>query len=160
MSYAPKLYLETTIFNFYFLEKESQKVEATYKLFEAIGKGKYAAFTSDYVLKELARANPIKYRKMASLIEKYVNYVVFLKSDIDFLADVYVEKGIIPEKYITDARHIAVATVCDLDFVVSFNMGHIVKSKTMIGTGFANLRHGYRQVGLCSPREIIEYGFD
>jgi hypothetical protein len=57
----------------------------------------------------------------------------------------------------TDAQHIAAATINKLDFVVSFNLGHIVKPKTMIGTGFANLHHGYHQVGLCSPLEVIDY---
>ncbi|MDR3325644.1 MAG: hypothetical protein LBS82_06655 [Spirochaetaceae bacterium] len=57
----------------------------------------------------------------------------------------YVEKHIIPSKSRDDGLHIAVATVNDLDFVVSCNMGHIDKRKTMIGTGFINLRAGYEQ---------------
>jgi len=160
MNYIPKLYLETTIFNFYYIDKESQKKEDTHKLFEAIRKGKYAAFTSEYVLKELARDNNIKFRKMINLIEKYVYSMVSLEEEINFITKVYIGKRIIPNKYLTDAKHIAMATVNNLDFVVSYNMGHIVKLKTMIGTGFANLHHGYRQIGLCTPREIVEYDFD
>jgi hypothetical protein len=40
--------------------------------------------------------------------------------------------------------HIAVATVKNLDFVVTCNMGHMNKQKTMIGTGFINLRPGIK----------------
>jgi hypothetical protein len=36
-------------------------------------------------------------------------------------------------------------------------MGHIVKQKTMIGTGFINLRAGYKQIGLSSSMEVMEY---
>ena len=157
MRYIPKLYLESTIFNFYFLEKESQKMEDTHKLFEAIKKGKYKAFTSEYVISELALDDLSKFKRMKGLIEKYIHYIISFKKDVNFMAEVYIKKGIIPSKYSTDAKHIAAATVHNLDFVVSFNLGHIVKPKTMIGAGFANLHHGYRQIGLCTPREIIEY---
>jgi hypothetical protein len=44
-----------------------------------------------------------------------------------------------------------------LDCVVSFNMGHIVKPKTMIGTGFINLYEGYRWIGLAPPTELINF---
>jgi hypothetical protein len=42
-----KLYLETTIFNFYF-EEERDGHDATMRLLEAIGAGKYKGYTSDY----------------------------------------------------------------------------------------------------------------
>ena len=73
------------------------------------------------------------------------------------MAGIYIEKGIIPEKFIDDAVHIATATVNNLDFVISYNLGHIVKTKTMIGVGIANLREGYRQIGLATPTEVLEY---
>jgi hypothetical protein len=76
---------------------------------------------------------------------------------VDPLADLYVVWNIIPVKYRTDAVHIATATVNGLDCVVSFDMGHIVKPKTMIGAGFINLYGGYRWIGLATPTEVIEY---
>jgi hypothetical protein len=69
----------------------------------------------------------------------------------------YIKKDIIPSKFRDDALHIATATVNNLDFVVSYNLGHIVKTKTMIGAGLANLREGYRQIGLSTPTEVLEY---
>jgi len=48
-------------------------------------------------------------------------------------------------------------TVNNLDFVISYNQGHIVKVKTMAGTGLANLRAGYRYIGLATPTEVLEY---
>ena len=66
-------------------------------------------------------------------------------------------KGIIPAKFQEDALHIATAVVNNLDFVLSFNYGHIVKTKTMIGVGLANLREGYCQIGLSTPTEVLEY---
>ena len=69
----------------------------------------------------------------------------------------YIEKSIIQEKHPEDALHIANAIVNNLDLVISYNMGHIVKIKTIIGAGFINLRAGYRQIGLSTPTEVLEY---
>jgi predicted nucleic acid-binding protein len=157
MSYIPEIYLETTVFNFYYLEKDSRKKEDVHKLFRGIKKGKYKVYTSEYVLGEITRDSPERFRKMKDLIDKYVQNILSFIEEAQSLADVYIANHIIPVKYITDALHIATATVNKLDFVVSFNLGHIVKPKTMVGAAFANLHHGYRHIGLCTPSEVVEY---
>jgi hypothetical protein len=95
--------------------------------------------------------------ELVGLFNKYIKKVFQSDAEIEHLASLYVSKHIIPAKSMTDALHIATATVNKLDFVVSCNMGHIVKEKTMIGTGFINLRAGYRHIGLSTPTEVIEY---
>ena len=57
-----------------------------------------------------------------------------------------------------DGVHIAMATVYDLDFIVSFNFKHIVKRKTVTMTEAVNLREGYKRVGIFSPTEAIDNG--
>jgi len=52
--------------------------------------------------------------------------------------------------------HIAIATVYDLDMIISMNFQHIVKRKTKIGTGNINALNGYRVVEICSPMEVVE----
>ncbi|GHU49086.1 hypothetical protein FACS1894200_07250 [Spirochaetia bacterium] len=73
------------------------------------------------------------------------------------MADIYIARGIIPVIYPDDARQIALAAIERLDCVVSWNMGHIVKQKTMIGTGLVNKREGYPQICLATPKEIMDY---
>ena len=141
MRYIPKLYLETTIFNFYFAGKGGKKQQDTIKMFEAIKKRRYEAFVSVFVYREISRATSFKFRKMKFLIDNYTSNILGYNQEIMDLANEYINNGIIPPKYIDDALHIAVASVNKLDFVVSFNMGHIVTPKTMIGTGFINLDH-------------------
>lgn len=54
----PKIYLETTMFNFFFEEDRDIAHESTVALFQEIAVGKYTAFTSAYVLDELEKAPP------------------------------------------------------------------------------------------------------
>ncbi|GHU50156.1 hypothetical protein FACS1894200_09470 [Spirochaetia bacterium] len=65
--------------------------------------------------------------------------------------------GIIPVKYYDDAVHIAATVVNELNCILSCNMGHITKQKTMIETGFANLREGYKWIGISTPMEVVSY---
>jgi hypothetical protein len=106
---------------------------------------------------EIKAASKEKSEKMDALSEKYIKGFIIPSPEADQMANTYIKKGIIPSKFKEDAFHIATATVNNFDFVVSYNLGHIVKTKTMIGSGFANLREGYRQVGLSTPTEVLEY---
>jgi len=69
----------------------------------------------------------------------------------------YIANGIIPEKYLADALHIAIASVNELDMIISMNFQHIVKRKTKIATANINALNGYREVEILTPMEVIEY---
>ena len=157
MKKLPKLFIETTVFNFYFESRQGKKHKDAIRLFEEIAKGRYDAYTSEAVIEELNAAPEEKREQMIALSEKYMKDVIKTSAAAELLAKAYIEKGIIPEKSWKDALHIAVAAVKNLDFVISFNQGHIVKTKTMIGTGLANLRQGFKQIGLSTPTEVLEY---
>ena len=157
MNNIPKLFIETTVFNFYLEGKQGKKQKDAMRLFEEIAKCKYEAYSSEEVLRELQKATADKYEPMLCLYGQYIKETIVTSSKARLLAELYIDKGIIPRKYLTDALHIAMSTVNNLDFVVSFNQGHIIKTKTMIGTGLINLRQGFRQVGLGTPTEVLQY---
>jgi predicted nucleic acid-binding protein len=157
MKYTPKLFIETTVFNFYFEGKQGQKQKDAIRLFEEIANGKYEAYTSQSVINELKDASIEKYKKMKIILQKFIKEVIISSPRAKRMAGIYIAKGIIPEKYMDDAIHIATATVNNFDFLISYNQGHIVKTKTMIGAGLANLHEGYRQIGLSTPTEVLEY---
>jgi hypothetical protein len=152
-----KLFLDSSVFNFCVDGKQGHKQRETEKLFAAIKTGKYEAYTSTAVTEELNDAPKAKRDEMNGLVKGYVKEIFDPDAEAKRLADMYVAKHIIPPKSRDDGLHIAVATVHDLDFVVSCNMGHIDKRKTMIGTGFINLRAGYKNIGIASSMEVIEY---
>ena len=93
---------------------------------------------------------------MIALLSQYSITVLPTSTEAEKLAAAYVAEKIIPKKYITDAVHIAMATVSDIECIVSFNFQHIVKRKTVIMTELVNLREGYRRIGIFSPTEVIE----
>ena len=151
----PKIYLETTLFNFY-VDKARDAHTDTVKLFKEIAAGKYAAFTSTYVTDELEDAPEEKRDRMMRLIAEYGITVLAPSDEAVIIADVYVREGVIPEKYRTDGLHIAIATVNELDMIISMNFQHIVKRKTVLMTAHINTMLGYRTIEIYSPMEIVE----
>ena len=151
----PKIYLETTMFNFYF-DTDRDAHKATVKLFEKISAGEYEAYTSVYVLDELESAQEPKKSNMLALIDKYRVRVLEVENAAEKLAEMYVNEGVVPVKFAYDGIHIAIATINDLECIFSLNFKHINKLKTKTMTSVINAREGYRQVMIASPMEVVE----
>ncbi len=54
-------------------------------------------------------------------------------------------------------RHIAIAiaTVSDLDLILSWNFKHIVNYNRIKQFNSINIREGYKEIDIFSPREVI-----
>jgi rRNA-processing protein FCF1 len=154
---VPKIYLETTVFNFPFVDDAPDKRADAIRLFEEIAERKYEPYTSAYVIGELNKTEDEALRNdMIALIGKHNVQILAISPEAETLAEYYVSEGVIPQKYATDATHIAVTTVNDLDIIVSYNFQHIVKRKTILMTGIINKREGYKQIEIYSPTEVVE----
>jgi rRNA-processing protein FCF1 len=154
----PTVYLETTIFNFPFTDDAPQYRADTLRLFDEIKAGKFRPYTSEYVLDELEDTkDQWKLKEMKALIADCKVEVLPVNDETMRLADLYLAERVIPEKYSTDAIHIAAATVAELDYIISLNFKHIVKHKTIIETEFINAREGYKRLFIHTPAEVIDY---
>ena len=152
----PKIYLETTLFNFYFDTDRDVLHTDTVKLFAEIAEGKYEAYTSDAVTDELKAAPAPKSVMMLALIDKYKIKMLAANDAVDKLVAIYIAEGVVPAKYKTDGVHIAVAAVNGLDIVASLNFKHIVKIQTTLRANAINVLRGFRPIVIASPMEVIE----
>ncbi|MDR2600569.1 MAG: hypothetical protein LBC73_09885 [Oscillospiraceae bacterium] len=150
-----RIYLETTLFNYYY-EYNREAHADTVKLFEEIKAKKYEAFTSVYTVDELQEAPTERAEKMINLIIEYNITVLDSSEEANMLATTYQNQGIIPLGSIIDAQHIAVASVNDMDMIISLNFKHIVRKKTVIMTGRVNTDFGYRPIEIHSPMEVVD----
>ena len=150
-----KVYLESTLFNYYF-DADRDAHADTVTLFEECASGKFEPYTSLYVIDELEDAPTEKRDKMIALIKQYNITVLAATDETDTLARQYISEGALPQDSLTDASHIAVAAVNALDKIVSLNFRHIVREKTIEMTGKINKRLGYPKVKINSPMEVID----
>jgi predicted nucleic acid-binding protein len=70
----------------------------------------------------------------------------------------YAEHGALPPKFRNDMLHIALATVADVDVLVSWNFKHIVRLDKIRIFNAVNLELGYKQLQIRSPREVTSHG--
>ena len=153
-----KIYIETTLFNYY-VDESKEDCQVTIAFFEAITSGQFEGYTSAYTIGELESAAEPKRTKMLDLVKKYHIMILGASDKADHLASIYVQNGIIPEKKIIDAQHIAIATVNDIGMIFSYNFKHINKLKTKNMVPAINLNEGYRPVIITQPKEVIDYDY-
>ncbi len=76
------------------------------------------------------------------------------------VATVYEARGILAARFRNDMLHIALATVADVDMVVSWNFRHVVRFEKIRLFNAVNLELGYKPIQIYSPREVTSYDTD
>jgi hypothetical protein len=150
-----KLYLETSIFGFLVGTRQDPYTVATERLFQEITEGRFDAFISDEVLRELRRSPEPLQGQLFRIISAHDLHELAVSQDARELSARYIEAGIVPAKVEPDALHIATATVNGLDILVSWNLQHIVKVKTRREVNAINALWGYKAIDLATPEEVI-----
>lgn len=152
------LYLDTSVMSFALSDDiASDDRDITLTLIQEINDGKYEAFISDVVIRELGNTrDSVKRDRLLKLVnEVEFSEVLTVDEEIDKLADKYVEEGIIPPVYRDDALHIALTSVKGIDILISWNFRHLVKHKTRIKVSGVNTMLGYKAIDICTPWEVI-----
>lgn len=80
--------------------------------------------------------------------------VLSVTSEVIDLADAYQKQGILTSKYYEDGLHIALATIAEVDVLVSWNFKHIVQFFKIRQFNAMNLSLGYKTIQIFSPREV------
>ena len=73
------------------------------------------------------------------------------------IARAYVKAGIVTPNSRSDAIHVAMATVSNCAAIVSWNFRHIVHFQKIPLYNAVNALHGYPDIVICSPQEVIDY---
>jgi len=147
----PRIYVDTSVIGGCF---DSEFEMYSNKLFEEFIGGKKKLVISDLVLFELEGA-PENVREILNRIPEGNIEYVFLNEESLWLANSYLKEGVIAENSLSDARHIAIATVEKVDVLTSWNFKHIVNLTRIHLINSVNLKLGYPIIEIRSPMEVI-----
>lgn len=150
-----KLYIESSVINFAYADDEPDRVKITKNFFESSIK-RHELFISELVLEEIEKTKGPKKERMSNFVVKHAFSVLPNSGEAEQLASKYVKAGLVPEKYINDAIHLALATINKMEVLVSWNMEHIVKLKTIVGVNRINKDEGYGNILIMTPEEVLE----
>ncbi len=148
-----KLYLDTTIPNFLFAEDAKEKQRITQILFQPNIWIQYEFYISVVVIREIKRATA---QKQKQLMENLVDVEILeLTEEADLLALAYLKAEALPKSSFEDAQHVAIASVHNLDAVVSWNFKHLVNLRRVKFLNLVNEEMGYKHIEIVSPQEVI-----
>ena len=153
----PRLYLETSVWNFIFADDAPEKKQITLAFFNKVKNGEYEIFISDTVIQEIERADEDKKRQLFESIEHYKPKVLEINDDVGRMSREYISEGVIPQTKLDDATHAAVATVHRLDALISWNLKHLANYNKMERINEVNIRNGYsKRLELITPMEVSD----
>jgi predicted nucleic acid-binding protein len=154
----PRLYIETSTWNFYFADDAPEKMDITKNFFRAVEKGSYQIFISETVLREIANASEPKRRMLFDLISKYSPEELEISEDAVELVEAYLQHNVVPDKKRDDAFHVAAATVHEIDAIVTWNFKHLANLRKEELFNAVNLERGYiRGIKILTPMEVVTY---
>lgn len=151
-----RIYIDTSVIGGCF---DAEFAPWSNSLVEDFRKGIFKAVLSQVVAAEVADAPPqvqAIYEELFGLGSEIVNY----SNEAGELATAYQQRGILTPKYFIDGLHIALATVAEVDLLVSWNFKHIVHFDKIRLFSSVNLSLGYKPLQIFSPREVTSYEQD
>lgn len=146
-----RIYIDTSVIGGCF---DEEFAEDSIKLFDEFISGDKILVVSDVLLLELEGA-PEKVRNMLNKVPSDNIEYVSLDEESIALANAYIKEGAVAEKSLSDARHIAIATVERVDVLVSWNFKHIVNINRIHLLNSVNLKMGYPMLEIRSPKEVL-----
>ena len=149
-----RIYLDTSVFGGYY---DIEFEEFTKPLFERINNGEFTIIFSTMLETELEFA-PEKVRKIVRSIESEDTEFVEETDVAVELATEYITENVVGKTSYPDCLHIALATINQADILISWNFKHIVNVERIRGYNSINIKNGYKQLDIRSPRELMNYG--
>jgi len=154
MNKSTKVYVDTSVIGGCFDPEFSQWSNG---LFEDFKSGLFIPVVSEIVMAEIGQAPDKVIQKYSELVN-YNLIILEINDDVIDLADRYLSRGILSKNFLGDARHIAFASVFEIDLLVSWNFKHIVHFDKIRMFNEVNLENGYKQIYIYSPREVTDHG--
>jgi len=147
-----RVYADTSVFGglfdveFHFDSRE---------FFDEVESGRFRLVISPIIELELQEA-PEQVRQSFEKLARIAETIV-ISDEARALCDAYIDARVVGERYLTDALHVALATVAGCRAIVSWNFKHIVHFDKIPMYNGVNKAMGYGEIAVHSPQEVIDY---
>ena len=146
------LYLETSVIGAYLDNGEPFRRDLTIRWWEH-EMLEYRAVVSPLVTRELERVPEPHRTGYLKLIEPLEQ--VELTDEAAILADGYIARGIFHRRYIADALHVAVASFHKIDYLVTWNFGHLANVRRQARIRLFNTAAGFFVPMIVTPEFLV-----
>ena len=151
-----RIYIDTSVFGGYF---DEEFAEHTIPLFERLKNKEFTLLFSTVTQDELDNAPTNVKELVRSIKSDFTEFLDTTEEAID-LATEYISENVVGQTSYADCLHIAIATVNRADLLISWNFKHIVNMQRIRGYNSINIKNGYKQLEIRSPRDLRKYEDD
>ena len=146
------LYIETSVIGAYLDNGDPFRRDITIRWWEH-ELSEYDVFSSMLVQRELERIAEPHRSGYLNLIRplKYLD----LAEEVAILAEGYIERGIFHRKFIADAIHVALASFHKIDYLVTWNFGHIANVRKQARLKLFNTTAGFFSPVIITPEFLV-----
>jgi predicted nucleic acid-binding protein len=145
-----RVYVDTSVFGGIY-DVEFDTPSQTF--FDQVKSGRFSLVISAVVQNEIENA-PQQVKDFFDDMLSHAEITDISEEAIE-LQNAYLQNNIVSAKYADDALHVAVATVAGCSLIVSWNFKHIVHFQKIPLYNAVNIIHGYQQLTIVSPLEVI-----
>lgn len=144
-----RIYVDTSVFGGCFDEEFAKWSKA---LMDDFRSARFSLIVSDVTASEVGMAPEFVKELFSGLHEIAENLPVTEEALV--LLQAYQSHDILGSRFRSDMLHIAIATVAEVDAMVSWNFKHIVRLEKIRLFNSVNMELGYKPLTICSPREV------
>lgn len=146
------LYLETSVVGAYLDNGEPFRRDLTIRWWEH-ELDEYAVFTSLLVQREIERVGEPYRTGYLKLIEPLKQ--LEMAEEVAILAEGYISRGIFHRKFIADALHVAFASFHKMDYLVTWNFGHLANVRKQARIRLFNTAAGFFVPAIVTPEFLV-----
>lgn len=158
MNGKPTVYLETTIPSYLVARPSANVVIAGHQLvtrdFWENKRHFFTLFVSRIVLDEAAGGDATVAALRMNIVQGIDELII--DDEVMNLAGKILAAGVVPERAVADAGHIAVATKYCMNFLATWNLAHIANPFIQDRLSELVTDAGYRLPVICTPEELLE----
>ena len=148
-----RIYLDTSVIGMIDAPHAPEKEAITKEFFRMMVEqsGEYEVIISPVSLEEIRNA-PETVRKRSLAILQLIRSVETPEcQEAESLWKLYAEAGVLSNKHTNDLRHVAYAVSARCDYVVSWNMKHLVRVQTIECVNAVNFQYHYPLIQIVTP---------
>ena len=115
-------------------------------------------FISEFVISEAGSGDREAAGKRLEVLKGIA--LLDVNSEVESLAKKLITEKALPTKSATDALHIAVAAVHEINYLLSWNCKHIANAEMQEIIGKVCVENGYKRPMICTPEELLGGKYD
>lgn len=151
-----KIYLDTSVISHLDAPDTPEKMKDTLEFWEILKqRTDIEIIISELTLREVGNCSQPKLSYLLERITELDFVTVEITQDDKDLSIKYLESGVLKEKSLDDLTHIAVATLNDCRYIISWNFKHFVNPKTINAVLAINKINNLPEVSIVSPSMML-----